>query len=777
MEEFSVIGKHLSRVDANEIVRGEAIYTLDIQLPGMLYGKVLRSPYSHARILNINTEKAKRLPGVKAVITADDTNKEKYGSVIKDEHFLAVDKVRYMGDEVAAVAAIDEEIAEEALDLVEVEYEELPVIFDPEEAMRPEAPQIHEKGDNIALHIRLSRGNIEKGFGEADEIFEDKFTTHSVHHCYLEPLACVAQFDGNGKLTVWTGHMSPSGLRLTLAKYLGMDEGKVRVIQQYTGGAFGGKLSCRPLYLICALLAKKSGKPVKLSYSREEEFLAGRPRAALIFRIKTGVKKDGRITSKDAQIILNTGAYANVGPTLISAICVRSDNLYRMENVKTDAKLVYTNKAPIGAYRGFGNPQVTFAFESQLDMIAEKLGLDPIEIRLKNAIRKGDIGVHGWRINSCGLSECLEKVREVSQWKVKRENKEKFRGIGVACMIHESDWRVSDDFGGSVAFVKILEDGKVQVATGETEYGQGTKTTHSIIAAETLGVPLEDITMNQVDTDLTPFSLGPWGARLVIGGGMAVKLAAEDAKKQLFEMAAGMLEANMHDIVMENKKMFVRGNSENALNISEVSKAAIYRRGGSGIIGKGVAEFKTGALKGMGIEEEGVAASIPLDPRAVLYGNAVTGASFSAEVVEVEIDNDTGETKILNVYEANDCGRAVNVMGLEGQMEGAFTQGMGFALTEEMLYRENGLFNPSFLDYAVPTSLDIPPFININFVESIEPDGPFGAKGGGEAPAIVTAAASIANAIYNAIGVRIKDLPITRERILDAIKKLKKAPD
>ncbi len=477
MAGYSFIGKDIPRVDGQAKVTGEAIFTTDIQLPGMLFGKILRSPYPFAKILSINTDKARKLSGVKAVITAQTVTQFPYGPVITDELPLADRYVRYSGDEVAAVAAVDDETAEEALDLIKVEYEELTPVLDPEEAMQPGAPAVHperaEIVQNIAWHIEFVRGDGEAAFKQADLVVEDRFSTQAQHHAYLETQACVAQWDSSGKLTVWASTQSPARFRTLLAQALGITEHQIRVIQLCVGGGFGGKLYVQPLLPISAFLAKKAGKPVKIVYTREEDFISGRPRVSEIIDLRLGFKRDGTMVAKSVRITADAGAYVGVSPRVVAVSMIRPDCVYRQANIKAVADIVYTNKIPRTACRGYGNPEMLFATESLIDMAAERLGIDPMEIRLENSSQKGDITVHGWILNSCGLSESIQLAAEKANWKNKRRKKNSNHGIGMACQVHVSG-RLHDSVNrGSAAIINIDQYGKVKVISGESEIGRG----------------------------------------------------------------------------------------------------------------------------------------------------------------------------------------------------------------------------------------------------------------------------------------------------------------
>jgi 4-hydroxybenzoyl-CoA reductase alpha subunit len=770
-QKLSIVGKRTPRVDGLPKVTGEAIYDSDLQIPGMLHGRVLRSPHAHARILHIDTTKATRLSGVKGVVTSENTPKVQYGTMVYDEHVLAVDKVRYVGDEVAAVAAIDEDTAEEALELIRVDYEILPAVFDSQEAVKPGAPVIHsESPSNVAGRFHVERGDVESGFRDADVVLEKRFFYPSVTQGFMGTTGSVASFDSSGRLTMWLSSMDIFKVRSTLAHVLGMSEGEINLVRSYCGGAFGGKMTMKAVHPICALLARHTGKPVRLYNNREEEFIAGRPRPSSIIDSKVGIKRDGTICARETKIVMDTGAYAGFSPILILAMGTRGDNLYRLQNVKTDAQAIYTNKTPPGAYRGFGSPENLFVSNSMIDMLAEMIGMDPMDIHLKNAAQPGTVSVHGWKIRSCGLSECIGKVAAETDWKNRRQHKKAKRGMGMACQVHASDMRYWDGFMGSVAFVKILEDGKVLINTGEHEYGQGLETVLAQIVAEVLGIPLQDVRVLEASTDTAPYSIGPYASRSTISGGNAARLAAEDARDQILKLASEMMEANPKDLEIYGGRISVRGSPDRFVSLGEVARFSQYRRGGSAIIGKGVDRRDTDFV--YVCPPPGADQKRPVQC-AVNYGSPSSACFFSAQVVEVEVDTETGQVRVLRLVQADDLGKAINPMMAEGQTEGGATQGLGFSLGEELKRDKHGrILNANFLDYLTPTALDVPEF-KILFVESNEPSGPFGAKGHGESSQNCSGGA-IANAIYDAVGVRITSLPITPEKILKALRKKSK---
>jgi CO/xanthine dehydrogenase Mo-binding subunit len=753
MSNYKFVGKGVPNIEAPEKVTGKAKYTTDLNFSGMLWGKILRSPINHGKIKKIDVGRAIELPGVRAVITGKDVPRIKFGFGERpgDKDILAQDKVRFKGDEVAAVAAIDEETAEEALQLIEVEYEEIPAVFDPEEATLPGTPQIHEDSvNNIPFRLQFQKGDVGRAFAEADLIVEDHFRTQRVHQSYLEPWACVASWDDQGRLNLWTGSQNSSGIRLMLAKVLELPVSRVRIIQPYIGGAFGSKSVLNSIFPASAILSRLTGRPVKMVYGREEEYFASRPRFSGVFNAKTAVKKDGKILGRELKFIFDCGAYMDIAPANLTVCCHRAENLYRIPAAKYDAFLTYTNKSPTGAYSGYGNPQLTFVWESQMDIIAEKLGIDPAELRLKNAIRSGDTTLHGYKITSCGLSESIEQCVRLSHWKEKREKKLQGRGIGMACVMHHVDDRHSNGFAGSKAIIEIWEDGKVVILSGEGEYGQGVHTVFAQIVAEVLGVSLDDILVRNIDTDVSPYALGPWGLRVTMSGGIAVQRAAIDAKEKLLRLAGELLETDPKDLELREGKIFVQGSPDRFLTIAEVAKEGLYRKEG-------------GLIRGYGLEEPNTGKMDPLKQT-----NPCSTYCFGTQVIEVEVNRETGQVKILNVTSGNDVGTPLNPPAMEGQVEGAILQGIGFSLSEEMIYSNGHLLNPSLMTSKVPNIFDMPEE-EIFFTKTYDPYGPFGAKGGASL-AQSTAAAAIANAIYDAVGVRIKELPITPEKVLSALR-------
>lgn len=751
MSDYRVIGYPCPQIDARERALGFAEFVSDLRLPGMLYGRILRSPYPHGKILSIDTSKARALKGVKAVITAQDTPQIPFGPRTEDWSILAIEKVRFIGDEVAAVAAIDEEIAEEALGLIRVEYEELPAVYDPLEAMKPGAPLIHDKERNIVAEFKLSRGDVDQAFKESDVVHSASYYTNQVYQAYLEPMACVTDIDLEGKITFYLATQIPSMTRVTYAKALNLPLEKIRVVVPYYGGAFGAKMETN-LHLISALLSQKCRRPVRMVNPRDEDFMAGNPRVPMYIDLKLGAKKDGTLTAKEVKVIGAAGGRAVYSMVIVATACYRVDSLYRFRNLRTEGLTVYTNTVPTSCFRGFGNAQMTFALESSMDMIAQAIGMDPAELRLINGHQRGDISIHGWKIGSCGLAECIRRATEASGWNAKRAERQTARGIGLACCNHVSGNRAfAREFDGGAGIVRIGREGKVLVYHGESDMGQGQKTVFAQIVAEELGIPLEWVEVAKVDTDLSPFGMGSFATRGTVFGGNGVKAAASDARRQVIELAAEMLEAHPADLEIKDGNVYVKGAPEKKLPFRQVAEQGLYRRGGAPIVGTGF----------------WVPDTVLPDP-ATKYGNISPAYPFACHIAEVEVDRETGHVQVLNYVAAHDVGRAINPQTTEGQVHGGVAQGIGWALMEKMILEKGRVLNPSFRDYIIPGPLDLPP-IKVILVESIDPNGPFGAKGIGE-PALNPVPAAIANAIYNAVGVRITDLPITPEKILSALK-------
>jgi CO/xanthine dehydrogenase Mo-binding subunit len=721
----------------------------------MLVGRILRIPLAHGRIVRIDTSKAMSLRGVKGIVTGADFPGSRYGMLVKDQPPVARDKVRYIGERVAAVAAVDPETAQEAIGLIVVEYEELEPVFDPFEALKPDAPQIHEDVDrysttfdsiikyhNVCSRSGVKRGDVEEGFAKADFIFEDTFTTPMVHQAYLEPHAAIAQVEPSGKVTVWTVTPAVFKFRDELAEVLGLPTNLVKVIGGPVGGSCGGKNDLR-LEPICARLAQKSGSTVKMTMDREEEFSDGSPRHASVIHLKTGVMKDGHIIARQAYMVLDTGAYAEFGPAVASEAAKQISGPYRIPNMDIDSLCVYTNKVSCGCFRSHGTPQPTFAYESQMDIIASRLGIDPLEIRLKNAVVDGDPSATGEIYTGISLQENLRRAAAQVNWD--NDKKAKNRGRGIAC----GQWRT----GGrpTTIILKMDEHGKVTVTTGCIDV-TSSNTVISQIVAQELGIELSDIQIIPVDTDNAPFDAGSSGTRTTHNVGGVARKAAAQMREQMLELAAEMLEANRDDFEIEKGSVFVKGAPERGLALAQVAKQAFRLNGGPAIV----------SMSTPGKYPQP-------DPDAIqglCFGGAIEFI-HPVQIAEVEVDTETGQVKVTGFVSAHDIGKAINPAGVAGQIDGGVAQGIGYALYEEISCQDGIILNPSGVRYLQPRSQDVPR-VELILIEDKPGLGPYGAKGIAEAPIIPTAPA-IANAIYDAIGVRIKSLPITPDKILEAL--------
>jgi len=731
----------------------------------MCHGKILRSPYPHARIIRIDTSKAQKVPGVMAVLTRDDILHDEgiepyFGPVFKDQTIVAVEKVRHFGDPVAAVAALTVDAAEEALKLIEVDYEELPAVLNVHDAIRQNPILVHEKvripesgfadlaelkpidGTNICTHFRLNRGDIDKGFAEADQIFEDTFTLPATQHCFLETHACIASVEPGGRITVWATTQNPFVVRTQLANIFKVPVAKVRVIVPYLGGGYGGKVYPK-VEPITVALAQKAGRPVRVVLSREEVFYTITKHAAVI-RMKTGVKKNGTLTARECEIHLDTGAYAEIGPRVAKKSGYTAAGPYRIPNLKIDSYSVYTNKPPAGAFRGFGVSQSAWAVESQMDIIAAALKLDPLELRKQNGYNEGDKFVTDETLHAVGLKECLDEVARSIGWEGKSFKSSKVqgstgtnvrRGKGLACMIKAT---ITPSI--SCAVVKLNEDASLSIYAGTVEMGQGSETVLAQIAGKELGIPLQTIQVLGVDTDVVPYDLTTSSSRSTFHMGKAVQLAAQDIVRQLKRIV--VKEYN----VPEDKVSFAGGKirlPETQLDYAEVMFKRFGMQGGT-LVGEGQVKTST--------KDE--------------FGEKSTSAFWflAAGAAEVEVDVDTGKFRLIKYATAVDVGKALNPLGCRQQLAGAAITGIGQAMFEEIAYDNGQLINPNLVDYVLPSLGDMPSVIDPICVEVPDRNGPFGAKGIGES-ALIPVAPAIANAIYDAVGVRVKDLPIKAEKI------------
>ena len=741
------------QVTAKAKVLGRAVYAGDLKLAGMLHGKVLRSPYPHARIVRIDTAEARALPGVKAVLTGEEAPATLWGAHHKERAVLAKGVVRYCGEEVAAVAAVSDEIARDALDLIRVEYEELPAILTPEEAMDEEAFGIHPGRNNVAQHIQFERGDLEAGFAAADLIHEATYTTHSQYPGYMEPMATVASLDPDGRLVLYTSTQAVNLVRMQVAMTLGLPISHVRVIQAATGGGFGGKIVEDDNQLLAGLLALHTRRPVRLVNNRLEDFQAACASVPERITLKLGMQADGRIVAKQVGIVAECGAYAGLAGDVMHVSAMRSDNMHRNPNVRSQATLYYTNNPPRGAFRGFGGTQMQFALNSHIHTMAEKLGLDPVQVHKINALKAGEVSIHGWHIGSTGLLECIDQATEAIAWSSKRQAAKaqgtKRRGVGMAAAMHVSGNRTIGNWDGSTLVIKINEDGRVFLISGECDMGQGASTMLSQIVAHELDLPLEDIHVLAPDTDVSPVAVGTLASRVTMSGGNAAIIAARRARQELLSLAAERLGAPPDALTLEGGAVYVSAEPERRSTVAELARQHIWRHGGGGIQVTGTWDPKT----------------VMHDDK--LYGNIAAAYSYAAQAVEVEVDIETGQVSVIDSYVADDCGKALNPIAIHGQTNGATVQAIGWTLYEQLYYENGRLANGNFADYNMATA-DAVPMLRGGFVESNDPNGPYGAKGASET-AILPGAPAIANAVYDAIGVRITDLPITPEKVLAAL--------
>ena len=775
---FDVLNTRPARLDAPAKATGQAIFADDLVRRDMLYGAILQSPIAHGRIVKIDASKARRMKGVKTVITAKEVGLVRYGvsPARYDEVLFAHEKVRYIGDEIAAVAAVDLETALEALEKIEVEYEELPIVLDIESAMAEGAPVIQDDfPNNIGAEVHQEFGDVEAGFKEADFIHTHKFVNKRQDAAFIEPHVCLADYDLSGHLTLHTSTQVPHYVQRTVSMVTGVPVGRVRVIKPYVGGGFGPKCEATPLEMSACFLSMKTGRPVKMNYTREQVFLHSRARHQFFHHMKTGVRKDGTLVAFDHTAYLDGGAYSSFGIATVYYAGSLLGGPYRLPNMKYTGYRVYTNKPACGAQRGHGGVAARAAFEQQLDIIAEEMGIDPIEMRLKNMMETGDTTCNDLNMSSLGMRECIEAVQKGSNWDQKKNKLPKGKGIGMACgfFVSGAGYPIyrSETYHSTVV-IKVAEDGgTVTVQTGSAEIGQGSDTTMAMFAAEALGIPLEDVRVISGDTDLS-VDLGAYSSRQTLMTGHATKEAAEDAKKQILEALAeeldidpGLLDIKKGRIKIKARDVDIspirmkykrehRGWTDHPdgdeLTFREAARVAYLAKGS--IVGTG--KYKPPVLGG-----KFKGATVGTSPA---YG-------CSAQVVEVNVDLETGKVYFEAMTDAHDCGLAVHKTSVEGQMEGSLCMGLGEAMFEEVKFDDKGrIVNANLGEYHIPTALDMPNVKTI-IVESGEPNGPFGAKEVGEG-AIMPTIPAILNAVHNATGVRITELPLTPERVLTAIK-------
>jgi CO/xanthine dehydrogenase Mo-binding subunit len=768
----SPIGESIPRLDAAEKVTGAAKFTDDLQFgPGLLYGRLVRSPHAHALVKRIDATKALALPGVKAIVTGADTPSH-IGLYLKDRQIFCTDRARYIGEPVAGVIATDEETAEQACRLVEVDYELLPAVFDPEEAAKPDAPILHpdldkyevanfifpKAGTNISNHFKIRKGDIETAWTKCDVIVESKFHVPQIQHVPIEPHIAVAQAEQGGKIILWASSQSPFAQRNLIAKALHMSQSDLRVVAPYIGGGFGSKAGVSMEACAVVMAQKVPGRPVKLRMTREEEFSCTFVRQGLVAHIKMGATKAGRIVAMKTEYYWDAGAYTEYGVNIARGGGYSSTGPYEIPNVWTDSYCAYTNHPVGGPMRGFGMPEIHWGIEQTIDMVAEKIGMDSREFRLKNCLKTGSQVVTGWTMHPTGLTECIEKATAAINW---RKNEpasapNKKRGKGLAIM-----WKAPamPANAGSSAYVRLNEDATVTVGIGGQELGQGTFTVMAQMAAAALGVPVEWIRIaTPVDTQYSPYEWQTVASRLTWSMGNAVVAAARQARKQILDLVAEHWNQNVTDLDIKEGSV-ISYKTEESLPLKDMVVYGLPKEGDRGwrggpVLGRG--DFMPTYVTG-------------LDPETGQGPRSVVHYTVGCQAVELEVDTDTGQIEILRVAAAYDVGRAINPDQVRAQIEGGVVQGASTALFEKLHLKDGKVLNSSFVDYRIATAADVSYEIIPIIVEVPQDDGPWGARGVGEHSMVPTAPA-IANAVYNAVGVRIRDLPLSAERIFMAMK-------
>jgi len=757
IEKTTIIGKRVPKPDGPDKAVGRTTYINDMVLPMMLYGKILHADRPHAKILSIDTTKAMALPGVHVVLTADDFGEMRFG-VNRDNLPLKGGKVRCVRDEVAAVAAESEDICDEALSLIEVVYEDLEAVFDPAEAMKPGAPVVHdEKPDNLSLGYKFDHGDVEEAEKESDVILDNVFNVHYVTHCCMGTGCAIADFDATGKLTIYSQTQYPYNFKMDLAPALGIHPGDIRVIQPPVGGAFGSKLDVYPFEPVTALLAKATRRPVKLMFTREEEFINAPTRQPVQIHLRTGAKSDGTLTFRDVDCLLNNGAYTSWGPTTPYVMMRTFTSHYRVPTVKCRFQSVYTNNPYAGSFRGYGNVQATYATAIHMDMLAEKLGMNLLDLSLKNAQESGEVSPQGSRLNDMAFAECLEIAAEktgfvdkAESFAVERDKPGRIkRGIGLASSIHNAGGAKIHKSDGCGTILKLDDYARCTVITGASEIGQGIDAVICQVISEELGIPIADITLVNNDSAIGPWDVGVHASRTTFVAGNSAQRAARAAREQVLDAAAR--QSNVSADVLDLRQGWVvqEADGEPVIKLDKLLRNMHFQPEPELVMTTDYYEPPSESEDGNHV------------------GDMSAAYSHAVHVAEVEVDTETGEVKVLKVTSVQDVGRVINELGLEAQIEGGIVMGLGYALSEELRIVNGHVTNPSFRDYKVPTAPEIPE-LELHFVESDSKTGPMGAKGIAELPTIVIAPA-VANAVYNAIGIRFLNPPLNPEKVARAI--------
>ena len=750
MTTLAVIGKGVPKRDGAEKVTGRTRYLHDLELPRLAHGKILRARHPHARVRRLDTSRAAALPGVLVVITAAEVEQHPFGFA-RDQLALKAGIVRCVRDEIAAVAAESAAIAEAALDLIEVDYEELPAVFDPQTAVRAGAPLVHEErpSNHTDLRYQFSHGDIDRAFAEAAAVVEGEFRLNFVTPACLGTMVAIADWDPHGRLTMWSTTQVPFLYQRDLAQALGIGGDRIRVLQPPVGGNFGRGLDLYPIDVIAALLARRARRPVKIEFERVEEFIACPTREPCTIRLRTAADAEGRLLGRDCHVVIDNGAYVSWGSTTPYVMLSTVAGLYRCPAVRFDTTIAYTNNPYSGSMRGYGNLESTFAVESQMDELADRLGLAPLEIRRRNVTRSGDVNPQGFVVTSCAMGECLDAVAGVVDHGLPPVEAGWRRGVGYAGMFHVGGGARIYRSDGCGAIVTLDDFGRVSLITGATEIGQGSETVLAMIVAETLGIPLDRVDVVNSDTAVKPWDVGAHASRTTFIAGNAARLAAEKLRGQLLAMAAAELEAPAERLRAADGWIFVAGEPARRIAYDRAARAGHLRERGQTLVAEAFYDPPTEMLD------------------KDLRGNVSATYGFAAQAALVDVDEATGRVEVVKLASAHDVGRALNPLAAEGQIHGGIHMGLGYALCERLVVEEGRVLTQSFLDYAILRAADMPR-LTVRLIESVDAEGPFGAKGLGES-GVIPVSAAVANAVKNAVGVRLTALPMTPAAVRAAL--------
>lgn len=739
-----MVEKPFSPHDPNNKVNGTTAFIEDIAFPNQLVGGIKRSPHPHAKIISIDTSKAKEVQGVVTVLTADDLPTYPFGPTkFKDWNFLASDRVLFIGDEVAAVSGETKECVQQALELITIEYEILPAVYHPQEALSSTTILHQSANNNRPMHLQIERGDFENAKKQADVVRKGTYVINPIYQGHLEPIAAIAKWSKNDGMTLWAGSHIPYRARETYAAAFGLDEDQFRIIVPPIGGSFGSKYVLK-MHLLVSALSKASSRPVKIVFDRKEDMITAHPRVPLNMEVEIGSTNEGTFVYKDVVVYADAGARIYWSPNIVATACTRPDGVYHFGSVRAEGHLCYTNNSPTTCMRGFGNAEMLFGVESVIDDLAEALAMDPTELRKRNIVKKGQTTIHGYQLDSCQLEQCIEKVKELSGW-ARRGHLPENHGIGIALGNHVSGFSAIDPrFDGSTAIVTLKPNGNITVQTGEIDLGQGLSQTYANIAASVLGIPSEMIEIQSGDTALHPFGVGTLASRGTVMGGNAVQFAAEEMKQQILKLVheewngIGVFEAG--EILIDGKR----------LSFADVADLYRTKRPGEVMVIKKTYTPNTEL------------------PDKTYYGHPSPNYPFAAHVAEVKVDTETGRVQVVGYWAVHDSGKILNFTGAKSQVIGAVAQGIGWVLMEELIVRNGQVLNPSLMDYRMPGAGDMPQ-IDVAFIEEPDPHGPQGAKSVGEI-ALDPVPGAIANAIANAIKKRGYSLPLNPQAIWGLIR-------